>query len=215
MARTIDIEQLLIWAYRDEAVNAPRPSPGPARLRAARIYDIGALGTRVDGGGLHAVSLPDDALTVEAAVNRLPVEERMLVVQHATAGTRPDWKVERAGGVILVNEEGEPLPDRRQAARKPKMLHDASRHPVLCYVRFAGTTADEARERWLTWMVWQGALQAVDAALRKPGIRLTTWELAAFSLPRMPWRDDPDVPSAFIARVFFTKRKNVDIVSAR
>ena len=208
MKGRIDIEQLLVWAYRDECVDRASSGPvGPSTALTASIYNMGALGTRVQNSGAARTSLPEDALVVEAAVNRLDGESARLVVQHARAGTRPDWSIEPPSGVILVGEDGADLPLRRQERRKPAYLWSPRGNEIACRVRFAGTSAPDAREKWLDWMVWHGALGALDAALRPPKTWLRHWELAEFSLPRAPWRDDPAVPPAFISQVFIAKTK--------
>lgn len=209
----IDIEQLLVWAYRDECVDrAAGGRVGPSTSMTASIYNMGALGTRVSGGGASGTTLPEDALRVEAAVDRLPMEQRLPVVRHASAGTRPDWMIRPSSGLVLVDEAGEPLPQRKQDRRKPTMIWSPNGNAIACRVRFAGTTIDEAREMWLDWMVWHAALSSLHLVLQE---RLKGWQLSPFRLPQMPWRDHPEVPRGFAASVFLTKRKNLDTLLER
>jgi hypothetical protein len=71
----IDIEELLVWAYRDQCVDraAKGFSPkGPSASPSGSLGQYVALGTRVDGGSAAAramgVRLPDDAAIIHDAV---------------------------------------------------------------------------------------------------------------------------------------------------
>lgn len=101
-----DIEQLLIWTYRDqkadrvigmgmglydqESALAGKQVYRTSTDGIAAIERIGILGTRVDGGGPSSGLLHTDAEYVHEAVMSLPRPECLLVMQHARAATRPD-----------------------------------------------------------------------------------------------------------------------------
>lgn len=76
MKETIDIEDLLIWAYRDQCVDRMtmgfRPQ-GPSASPSSGLGEFVALGVRVDNSGAAAKALggfrlPDDALIVHDTV---------------------------------------------------------------------------------------------------------------------------------------------------
>lgn len=198
MKPMIDVEQLLVWAYRDECVGRNTGTPYLTASLSNPIYGMGMLGTRVDSSGDSATRYPEDALLVEAAVLKLPSHERLLVEMHATAGTRPDVK--------RVPIEAFPTDAWGERSTRPRHMFSpadrSKRSPIACFVGFDGDSLEMLRSKWVTWMDWWLALQAVDKALRTGRQMLKTWELADFSVPQYPWETDPAVPQWLWMRVF-------------
>jgi hypothetical protein len=201
VATRIDIERLLVWAYRDEcADHGSDELVGFAGGYANPVYGMASLGMRVDGGGSGPTRIPEDALAVDAAVSRLPGHQRRLVVQHAKAGTRPDirWLPPRGFRCDLW---GHPT-------GKPRHFFHPSdkkkRRPTGCYVRFSGDSLQTLRVKWLTWLNWWEGLGFVDQQLRQAPEALKRWELADFAVPQYPWSTDPSVPHWLWERVFLT-----------
>lgn len=117
--RPLDLEELVVWTCRDQAATrdgstlhvveaAAQFSIRNQRRRlsgadypgawggdsCARLAAIGAIGTRLDGGGPTRGIAPrfaPDAEMVAAAIEALPGGQRRLVRAHGLAGTRPDW----------------------------------------------------------------------------------------------------------------------------
>lgn len=205
IAQTIDVEQLLIWAYRDECVAYGDNDRGRAQV-ANRIYFMGGLGTLVDGGGRRLGTVPEDALTVEAAVAKLTGYRRDLVSMHATAGTRPSIRWERPQA-FTCDVFG-------SLTGKPRHLFSpqdrGKRNPIACYVGFHGDSIESLSLRWKNYRDWWSALLEIDQALRNNRTRLKAWELADFSVPQSPWEADPAVPAWLCSRVYLTWGKNVD-----
>jgi hypothetical protein len=208
MARSIGVEQLLIWAYRDECVGLGGGlSKGEPSEWANPVYGMDSLGTRVDGGG-SSVTYPDDALTVDAAVSRLAPLARRLVRQHASNNTRPP----------VHREPIEIYPCDAWGKRTAKPRHmfapmDAKkRHPIGCFIGWTGDSHVTLYRKWQEWIWWWEGLAAVDAALRTSKHRLKTWELADFDVPQHPWENDPDIPQWLWMRVILTQGKKLDTV---
>lgn len=154
MAETVDIEQLVVWAYRDQAVDrmaqaifAAVGRRGPAGIGAGPLGTIVGLGTRVDGGGWQgggpgsgaaAAQVADDALTVHETVLALPA--MLMETGHdgticltwqdefAAAGIRErsDGALVR-GGVMVAGETLEPailIITHARNASRPDVVED-------------------------------------------------------------------------------------------
>lgn len=117
--RSIDLEDLVVWACRDQKAlrdgstlhvveAAAQFAIGNRRRRLSgtdypgswgvdscvRVAAIGRIGARLDGGGPTrgiAPRMPPDAEAVATAIEALPSGERRLVRSHGSIGTRPDW----------------------------------------------------------------------------------------------------------------------------
>lgn len=172
--RDIDIEELLIWTYRDQrahvaARTAPdRPGWGPSLL--ARAIERARLGCAIDGGGYAPAASHPDADLVHLAVLRLcdTPEELGLVVQHACGGTRPD----DGGGIEL-------------RATLDYVEYDRSRHAKVCWLRWQGTDSELAFARQV-WLLWWEAVDLVGAHLRR-NAGLRAHRVTGFACPREPW----------------------------
>jgi hypothetical protein len=147
IAQTIDVEQLLIWAYRDECVAYGDNDRGRAQV-ANRIYFMGGLGTLIDGDGRRSGTVPEDALTVEAAVAQLTGYRRDLVSMHATAGTRPSVRWERPPGVQL---------------RRLRLGNRQASAPVR-----AAEQGQAQADRLLCWLPWRFNRIAVGTVEKLP-----------------------------------------------
>ena len=105
--RTIDIERLLIWTFRDqkahivigrgEGLSDQEAAQDGVEIRRsstcgiAAIERLGLLGVRVDGGGPSAGHLHEDAEAVHRVVMALGRGLAGLLVRHAVDADRPDW----------------------------------------------------------------------------------------------------------------------------
>jgi hypothetical protein len=119
MAEIVDIEQLAVWAYRDQAVErmtaaifAAVGRRGPAGIGAGTLGTIAGLGVRVDGGGWRgggpgsvasASAVADDALTLHEAVLALPA---MLMEIGADGAIRLTWQDEFAAAGLRERSDG-------------------------------------------------------------------------------------------------------------
>lgn len=206
IAQTIDVENILIWAYRDECVAFGDRDPAEPMAVANKIYFMDALGTQIDGGGAGPSKLPPDALTVEAAVSRLRGFRKGLVVRHATAGTRPTIKRTPAQAYrcdVLGNETGNSRHFFHPTDKKKN-------RPLGCYVGFRGDSLESIGLRWRNYLDWWDALLTVDNALRSARGGLKAWELADFAVPERPWENDPEIPAWLPRRVYLTMGNNLD-----
>ncbi|MGE0751841.1 MAG: hypothetical protein AB7F39_06730 [Variibacter sp.] len=147
--KTIDVEKLLHWAYRDEL-----PKQGFSDERSGNMWNsLIALGTAVDTSHNADVYLPasfgppsPDALYVDHAVNalddmkisahevrhiahpmadELPVKEihiqsAALVITYAKMGTRPDWRLGRIRCGRVVGANGKAVVQR--VTEKPETI---------------------------------------------------------------------------------------------
>ncbi|MEQ8803170.1 MAG: hypothetical protein RLP45_14125 [Haliea sp.] len=101
MKREMDVEDLLVWAFREQQVqtvlgrSAAARAAGPAMFRAldsaASIARIAELGVRVDSFGPPSDNLHGDAVEVWSAVAHLPEAQAGAVAHYAQAGAAPEW----------------------------------------------------------------------------------------------------------------------------
>lgn len=127
----IDVEELLVWAFRDQCVVteinralAGRYGPGPVpSSNASAIGRIMQLGTIVDTSGPgHAgvgnCRAPADAITVFEAVCEEDQETIGLLAHHAETASTPDWpEMVPARLVPWRNAAGKPLSDPGEPAK--------------------------------------------------------------------------------------------------
>ena len=127
---SVDIENLLIWAYQKQRVHALDGGgvglhelerlasgiewAGSSADGIATIERIAALGCRVDGGGYSHGEVHPDAEIVHAAVVKLGDDlDTGLVIMCAVAARRPEWfEGKRAELVVDVDAKGRPIPLR-------------------------------------------------------------------------------------------------------
>lgn len=117
MPKAMDVEDLLIWAFRDQKIEAVasnmRPR-GPGASNASSLGELLALGCRVDTSSaganfLGGAQCHEDAAVVYDAVMALPPDAWHLVIKHARTGTRPEWHPEGPGQwVVPVDRNGKP-----------------------------------------------------------------------------------------------------------
>ena len=175
--RPIDIQELLVWAYRDQVIDeVPNRVGGPAV--ALMRWDVAVDGG--DGGGEPLA----DAYTVAAAVRQLTRVQAALVIGSAKTAVAPEWfpgaEVVMAA---VVNGRGHPAG-----------LYDNAGHVVGHRVRSAlelpdGTilygwgSGDLADVREL-YLVWHGALVVLA---RKLAAILDDFAVTGPDAQREPW----------------------------
>ena len=150
--KTIDIEQLVVWAMRDQGLGWA----GKDRHRD----DFSDLGTLIDDD--HAGSHPniglwsdDDAMLVKLAIDRLPVEARVLLVQYGRSALRPDWCEDGYGSYQQLRDgRGRKMwdwadPKNRTGEKRPRMG----------FVGEQRETVDYCRAQSRVW--WQGLADIV------------------------------------------------------
>jgi hypothetical protein len=119
MAKAMDVEDLVIWAFRDQKIEAVAARLMPSGLSASpesNLAQILALGCRVQtssAGAMHvAVQCHEDAAVIYDAVMALgeaAPEACMLIIRHARKATRPDWYEDGPGRwVDQVDRNGNP-----------------------------------------------------------------------------------------------------------
>jgi hypothetical protein len=143
--REIDIEDLLIWAYRDQCVDrqvigfSPK---GPNASPASSLAQFMALGCRVDSSGMAArtlgVRLPDDALIVHDAVLALGdmwIEWRDgdEVVVRDRAGVAGSTFHETARGWVMTDASGARVPVTRAVTSVTLIMHARAASRPECY----------------------------------------------------------------------------------
>jgi hypothetical protein len=143
--RDIDIEDLLIWAYRDQCVDrqvigfSPK---GPSASPASSLAQFMALGCRVDSSGMAArtlgVRLPDDALIVHDAVLALgdmwiEWREGDEVVVHDRASAADSAFHETAAGWVMTDTAGARVPVTRAVTSVLLITHARAAARPECY----------------------------------------------------------------------------------
>lgn len=191
--RDIDIEDLLVWAYREQCVAS---AAGHGWGQGAPVDSVARL-ERVMGGSLAAGhDCHPDAEAVHAAVLRLARGQIGLVISHAKCGDRPGW----GEGLRLV------VAARVTQRGNPVRLYDANRNTIGHEVRAAAEDAngslfyapvDRPPLAWfedlvhgerLGWRLWQAALVEVAGYLRAMDM-LADHVVTGPSAAATPWDD--------------------------
>ena len=106
LQRPITLEALVIWAYRDQRVDrmseasllgAERAADRgggvtPLASSAALLARLGALGTRIDGGGQSWDCHPD-AEKLHELVSGFAREDALAIMRFGRRAAAPDWQV--------------------------------------------------------------------------------------------------------------------------
>jgi len=179
-----EVERLLTWAYRTEAiddvVSAAGSSFAPMAVKAAG-FSFGGGG----GGGFGAaVRVNEKALLVHNVVLRLrgwPMRLG-LVVMHAKTGSRPDWLPKaRLGYSPCLDRNGKKLLDRDPVSHRATLCHITHRHQPAAGI-YHPSVIDQAR---VTYLYWAEGLIQVASWLMDEGL-----VNAMPDVPLKPWSDD-------------------------
>lgn len=100
--KLISIQNLLIWAVRDECVmdwlNVEHDRLGGMRSQLGALILQCEQGGRVDGGGdVATCRMPDDAMRVGFAIDALGRADKRLVIEHARHGDTPFFAYRSVG----------------------------------------------------------------------------------------------------------------------
>lgn len=172
----MDIERLVNWALADQGL-------GWGSREVVRD-DFSDLGTVIDddGFGSHptiSLQTDDDALVVKSAIDALPIEARVLVIQYGRTGLRPEGADEQLG-------EPEQMVDKRG---RPRWLYDnpsnkrGPKRPMLDMLSYSTRRETIAFDR-AQWTLWREALIALIAPLNN---RLETHHATGPEAPEKPW----------------------------
>ena len=149
---SMDIELLVVWALRDQGLGwAGKDKPRD---------DFSDLGTVIDDD--HPGSHPtiglwsdDDAMLIKLAIDQLPVEARMMLVQYGRSALRPDWCEDGYGSYQQLRDgRGRKMwdwadPKNRTGEKRPRMG----------FVGEQRETVDFCRAQYRVW--WQGLTDIV------------------------------------------------------
>ncbi|MEN2977874.1 hypothetical protein P7L78_19160 [Tistrella bauzanensis] len=184
----IDVENLLVWVYRDQKADLVTGRMDDGRVMGwrgsslGRIEAVANLGCRVDGRGAGwgaAGELHRDAAATHEVVETLDLGTQRVVIRHARAGTRPDWT---AGGLRC-------RPVWRRTATgevRPRVIYTATRKPSYCPIEIEPAPAilHDARMEWVTW---RGALDRIARDLRAVDALLTRHRITGPAADATPW----------------------------
>jgi hypothetical protein len=192
---SMDIENLLIWAYQKQLVGALDGGgvglheverlasgiewTGSSADGVATIQRIAALGCRVDGGGYVSGDVHEDAETLHQAVIALGDDlDTGLVIMCARAGRRPEWfPGKKAEQVIDRDPRGRAVP-----------LRDGSDNAIPGKYRMRWTVRPEVLDGWrVLYTRWWDALDVLAKAL--PG-RLAKHAVTGPAAPAKPWLEE-------------------------
>ena len=186
MPKAMDVEDLVIWAFRDQKIEAVAARLMPSGLSASpesNLAQILALGCRVQtssAGAMHmAVQCHEDAAVIYDAVMALPADAWVLVIKHARNATRPDWIEEGPGRwVKQVDKNGHPKKLYIDSDAKKGFIGYAP--PLL-----EGVDPAEVEEARRAYDVWRYALidlvpllnaEMVDHEATGPVVAARPWE---------------------------------------
>lgn len=203
--RVLDVEDLVVWTYRDQVAHRSGALDDGADIRrAARggwsagwstdgcvaVERYAVLGTFVDRSANLGWEPHPDAVTVLVQAQALGRGAELLLKQYGCIAGRPDWL---PGWRPRVEPVWKGLPGRieggKVVAGKVEMIYPprgaAVRHmPIACKVELADPPgyAEAKRRRYAEW---HDALTALALRLRQAGLRdhLVTGPAA----PARPW----------------------------
>lgn len=172
----MDIERLVNWALADQGL-------GWGSREAVR-EDYSDLGTVIDdeGFGSHptiSLQTDDDALVVKAAIDGLPMEARVLVIQYGRTGLRPEGADEVLGEPEQMrNKRGQlmwiyAVPGNRRSAKRPML-------DMLAW----STKRENLEFAQAQWTLWREGLIALIAPLNN---RLETHYATGPEVHERPW----------------------------
>lgn len=174
--RRMDIERLVNWALADQGLGW-----GSRELVRDSFSDLGTVIDDSSSGSHPSIALltDDDALVVKAAIDGLPVEARVLVIQYGRTGLRPE-------GADEVLGEPEQMLDKRG---RPRWVYDnpsnkrGAKRPMLDMLAWSTKREALAFDR-AQWTLWREALVALIAPLN---LRLETHYATGPEAPERPW----------------------------
>jgi hypothetical protein len=196
----IDVEQALIWAYRNQRVGyitrhgiyaSQEIHVRPTRSVSTECYPRGfGLDSvvRVQRSAANASTRDQrqqwateqlahpDARAIDDAVRRLTYEAQALLMRHGKGGTRPDWDLPPEWEPELGWRDW-----RRQWGVKDKLDEGLSYTPVRP-TQHSLDDIETARQAYLTW---HDGMYGLVAALQHAA--LTRWVVIAPRAPRYPW----------------------------
>lgn len=193
--RPVDIEDLVIWTYRDQKADR-LASVGlwDAEARAAgfdvqrvsacgvaKVAAIANLGARVDTGGIgRAGKVHHDAEVVHSLVQPMG-EAGLLVIAHGRAATRPADGIARPR-LVPAMWKRPPGPGRPGLAEWSTWDDGSPYTPLMTY-----NNADEVAHQREIWATWWRALWAVAKTLQAYPATLRHHRVTGFDTPQEPW----------------------------
>lgn len=207
--KRVTIEDLLIWAYRDEKVDRVEAGPaagfhtGYGRVSAcgtASVERYGLLGCFVDGSRMMvSPRAPDDAVAVHEAVQAFAVETRVLIMVHARAATRPEWR--------RVPVRCLPVMRLKAGRQVPAVTyHPTEKRPSFCPVQYAGDDERQLACKREAWRLWAHGLQRLAEWFRDGPRVLSRHEVTVHMPELAPWKQ---------TAAGLTCGNSIDIVAAR
>jgi hypothetical protein len=218
--RDITLEALVIWAYRDQRVDrmtaaslqgaersielaAPFLASPPSS--AALIARLGALGTRVDGGG-QSWACHGDAERLHELVCGLAPDAALAILRFGKSGDAPDWQVPDARPQRVPLPEEEPGHVRhkldvwwyRVAGKRPRLRRGEG---ALVVQNAAGSWDLGCRYCPITYYpppeygaamrrdyaAWHAAMSLLMAKLGR--LALKEHAVTRFAAPARPWEE--------------------------
>lgn len=188
MPKAMDVEDLLVWAFRDQKIEtvASKMRPrGPGGSNASSLGDLLALGCRVDTSSaganfLGGVQCHVDAAVIYDAVMALPPEAWFMIKKHALSGTRPEWYPEGPGEwVVPVDRSGKP---KRLWADPAKQRGDLGLAPA----ELVGTRPSTVEQDRKAYAVWHAALVDLVGMLNS---ELEDYQATGPAVSARPWDD--------------------------
>lgn len=196
----IDIEDLVVWALVKQAarVSGRGFADEFRKLSGGSVSNAGAIeaflsigGVRIQGGGANDRRTPVDALTVSAAIDRLPVEAAMLIVMSARTGIAIDWGEEGVGHYEPVfNRKGK----HRRRYADPHNGRDL-RGLEGWEWQWVGLWPDQVDAERMLYLTWWHGLVRLRVELEG---QLQQWEATGPIRPAEPW-DIPKSPGIVLA----------------
>ncbi len=189
MPKAMDVEDLLIWAFRDQKIDliaaAMRPK-GPSVSSTSSLAEMLMLGTKVDtttAGARHmAVHCHEDAAIIYDAVMALPPDAWLFVIKHAKTATQPDWHEEGPGEYVE--------PRDRNGERRKMWLDPVKKTGFIGYqpAELVGTSPAVVEEARKGYAVWRAALVDLVEMLNA---ELTSHEAIGPVAEAEPWNAKP------------------------
>jgi len=216
--REITLEALVIWAYRaqrvdrmtaaslrgpERSIEAAAPFLASPPSSAGLIARLGALGTRIDGGG-QSWDCHGDAEKLHELVSGLPAQSALAIMRFGRSGEPPEWRVPEPRPERVPIGEEEPGAVRhkldvwwyRVTGKRPRLARGESalvvqnaagswdlgcRYCPITY--YPPPEYGEAARR--AYAAWHAAMTRLMAAVAAIGLK--DYRVTRFTAPARPW----------------------------
>lgn len=191
MKQAVTVEEALIWVYsaqRADMIIDGGVGLHPTERKASGLqvmamsgdipHSYGALGTRIDGGGLAAIALHPDAEAIHRTLLRLPSAVAQVAIRYGKTELMPD---------CYVGREPKLMPRLRANGRPLMAYHPVSKQAMWCELDYSEVyRVLWGREQYIEWYAAMG-----EVADHLTGVELSSYVVTGLAAIPHPWQKQP------------------------